>query len=679
MPLDNPSLRAFTSGVLSPRLDGRTDVAWYHDGTRIQNNLVSLPHGPADRRPGFRLVETVKDQTKFTRVLPFEFSVVQAYAIETGASYFRFYRDGGRIENPPGTPVEVASPYAEADLAAIKKTQSADILYLFQPDFMTRKLQRTSHVDWTLTKLALIDGPYLDENTTATTLTPSGTTGAITITASAVTGINDGQGFLSTDVGRLVRINHSGTWGWAEITGVTSTTLVDADVKGDFASATASSAWRLGLYSDTTGYPVHGVFHQQRLWLGGAKVQPNRFDGSKTADFENFTPGANDDDAITYVLDADQVTAIRWLASSDVLIVGTAGHPFKVTSGQSNPTLTPTNIEARPATRRRCADAEPLPLSNVILFLQRAGASSGGRKLRELVFSLENDSYVAPDLLRRAEHLANRSKRITELAYQEEPWSIVWAVRSDGALLGFTYEREEQVTAWHPHPLGGGGVVESIATIPGGGEDELWAVVKRTINGATARFIERLDPFFDDDTLFEDAFFVDAGLSYDGAATSTISGLDHLEGETVQVLATTASGTAVHPDRVVSAGAITLDYPVTKAQVGLGYTARLKPVRLEAGAARGTAQGKVQRISEVVVRLDRSLGFKIGRSEALADVVPFRSSADPMGAAPALFTGDIPVSFRGNYERDAPIEVLQEQPLPLTLVAIFPRMATEEK
>ena len=265
------------------------------------------------------------------------------------------------------------------------------------------------------------------------------------------------------------------------------------------------------------------------------------------------------------------MNAIRWMASRGDLLVGTAAGEGVIDSSSTSKPLTPTTTRHRRQTRDGGAELAPIEAGDAVLFLQKQG-----RKLQEAVYAQSEttgiSTFTTTDMTRRNAQISLGG--IVDMAYQKEPFSIIWCVRDDGQLLGFTYVREEKVLAWHRHLLGGsvsGGdawaVVESVMTIPGAGDnDELWMIVKRTINGVTKRFIEILEDFFPDDAAQADAFFVDAGLTYSGAATDTITGLDHLEGETVQVFADGGD----HPDVVVASGSVTLERQVTKAQIGLG-------------------------------------------------------------------------------------------------------------
>ncbi len=222
------------------------------------------------------------------------------------------------------------------------------------------------------------------------------------------------------------------------------------------------------------------------------------------------------------------------------------------------------------------------------------------------------------------------------------------------------------------HYLKSPSVVESVACIPGDlDQDSTYVIVKRTINNVTKRYVEILADYDFGDTSVN-AFFVDSGLTYSGAATTTLTGLDHLEGETVQVLANGAA----HPDKTVSSGAITLDRSCTSAAVGLQYNSVLQTMRLEAGAEDKVAAGKVKRIHGVTVRLYRSIGAKIGSGASETDIIPFRSSADAMDAPLGLFSGDKNIEFQTGYDNDGFLFVTQEQPLPLTVLSLVARMNT---
>jgi len=660
-------LSNFTAGELSPRLDGRNDLAKYSAGCATVENMVIYPHGAAARRPGTTFIAEVKSSSAKTRLIPFEFSTTQTYILELGNQYMRFYRDNGQILSG-GSPFEISTPYLTAELFDIKFAQSADVMYITHPNHQTRKLSRTGHTSWTLTVVDFTNGPYLDTNTSTTTITASAHTVGTgrTFTASAST-------FVSTDVDRLIRFRD----GYAKVTGFTSATVVTVEIIKDTGSTSASTDWSLGAFSDTTGHPSCVSFFEQRLVFAATLSQPQTVFFSKSGDYENMDANIGgtvaDDDAIIYTIASNQVNAIRFMSACRTLIIGTAGGEFTVTGGGDNNAITPTNIMIKKQSNHGAANIDAVAVANATLFVQRAK-----RKIRELAYNFDVDGYTAPDLTILAEHVTEGG--IIEMAYQEEPLAIIWCVRNDGELVALTYQREQQVVAWHRHVFAGAfgsgnAVCESVAVIPTeDSEYELYMIIKRTINGATKRYVEFLNTFdFDesDNTSFN---FLDSQLSYSGSSATTISGLSHLEGQEVSILADGAT----HPNKTVSSGSITLDRAATKVKVGLGYTSLLKTMRIDAGAQNGTSQAKTKRIYEVTARLYESVGVEIGPDLNNMERVPFRTSSDPMDQGIPPFTGDKEVEFRGDYDTDGFMIVRQTQPLPLTILSLYPRLVTND-
>ena len=745
-------LTNFTGGELSPRLDGRNDLAKYSSGCKTLQNMVVYPHGSSARRPGTSFVAEVKTSSAKTRLIPFEFSTTQTYILEFGNQYIRFYKDSGAIleANKTITGITKANPgvvtstahgfsngdtvvisgvvgmtqvngkrfkvanvatntfelqdidgnnvntssyttyssggvanrvytltttYLTADLFQIKYAQSADVMYLCHPDYSVKKLSRTGHTSWTITEVDFTDGPYLDDNITTTTFGMSSHTVGTgrTLTASAVTGINNDTGFQSTDVGRLFTFRD----GYGEITAITSTTVVTATVIKDMGSSSTTTDWALGAFSDTTGYPSCVSFYEQRLVFAGTEAQPQTLYFSKSGDYENMHENRGgtiaDDDAIIYTIASNQVNAIRFLSATRTLIVGTVGGEFSVSGGGTDDPITPTNILIKKQSNHGCANTDAIPVGNVTLFLQRAK-----RKIRELAYNFDVDGYVAPDMTILAEHISETG--FNEMSYQQEPNQIIWAVREDGQLAGLTYQREQQVVAWHRHIFGGSfstgnAVCESVATIPTNDKEyQTWVIIKRTINGVTRRYVEYINQFDfteTDNTTFN---FLDSQLAYSGSATTTITGLDHLEGQTVSVLANGST----HPDRTVTGGSITLARSSTKVKVGLPYTSILQTMRIDAGSQNGTSQAKTKRIYNITVRLYESIGVEVGPNLSNMETIPFRSSAQLMDTAIPVYTGDKEVEFRGNYETDGYIYVRQTQPLPLTVLSLYPELVTND-
>lgn len=644
--------------------------------------------------------------------------------------------------------VELPTPYGAEDVFSLKFAQSADVLYIAHPEHPPLRLERRGHTSWALVEVDFSDGPYLDENAGPTTLTPAAASGlAVLLTASGTLGLNEGRGFLASDVGRAIRLKHGSSWGWGTIVECLAPTQVKIDVRTDFGGTGATDAWRMGAWSDTTGYPACVTFHEQRLCWAGERDRPQTFRGSKSGDFENMAPttvdgGVEDDAALNYAIGANQVNAIRWMSSLRSLVLGTTGGTWPVRANSLDDPLTPTNIQIKRANTFGGADIAPIEVGDVVIYL-----SPTARKFRELAFLVERDNFAAPDLTILAEHISRSG--IAQIAYAPEPYGVIWAVRGDGVLAAMTYEREHDVVSWHRHVLGGeldGGAprVESVAAIPSpdGAHSQIWLAVKRTINGATRRCVEVIDGFFLDGDDPADAYFLDCGLSLDqpkhvtdvslanpvvltvpghgfsdgdlvdisgivgttelngnrftiGAVTTdgfalsgvdgtaltlygasgevrkavtAVSGLDHLEGERVCVV---ADG-AVQTPRTVTAGAVTLDAPASRVHAGYGFTTDIETLRLDTPLSDGTAQARTKRIDHVVLRVHRSRGGKVGPDGDRLDDLERASGAET--AAGEVLSGDLELAFPGGFGTDAQILVRQDQPLPLSVLSVVARV-----
>lgn len=620
--------------------------------------------------------------------------------VNTGANTFELsgvntsgytaYSSGGTVAEV----YEISTPYTQANLfdsngaLRLKFAQSADVLYIAHPSYAPRKLTRTGHTSWTLSAISFVDGPYLPTNATATTLTLGATSGTgVTLTASATTGINGGAGFAATDVGRKVRIKHSNLWGWGTIASFVDTTHVTIDITRAFGATTGTVDWRLGVWSATDGYPTAVTFYGDRLYWGGTTNYPQRIDGSNVADYENMAPtsfaaGSStdntviaDDDAVAFSLGGDEVHAIKAMYGGEQGIsVFTVGGEWVARPSNQNEAITPTNIRATQSTNWGTSEVAPIRAGRANVFLQR-----DRRTLRELAYIFAEDGFKSPDISVAAEHLPRPG--ICAMAFQKAPQTIIWLVREDGKLLSVTYDRDQEAIAWARHTLGGGfssgeAVVESCAVIPtpGGTAEQVWLIVKRTINGATARYVEFMTPLWDESMDKEDAFFVDCGLTYSGSAASSFGGLWHLEGQTVDILA----GGAVKPDGTVASGVTTLAAgTATVASIGLGYESNAWTERLELRAGGGSIQGKAKRITKLMIRFWQTLGGKYGPDEDNLTTITFRTASDPMNASSPLKDEDITLDFDSNYDTDGRIYIRQDQPLPMTVLAVVPELWTD--
>lgn len=756
MGAQNPGFTAFNAGELSPLMEGRTDFDKYQSGCQELLNFVPTVQGPVRRRQGTRFVHEVKTSSQRTWLARFEFNVTQSFILEFGHLYIRFYTDHGIVESSPGVPYEIVSPYAEASLVnpdgtfALSMVQSADVIYIAHEGFPPQKLSRFGNTNWTIADADIVGGPFEDLNKDDTvTVYASGTTGAITLTASSgifsanhvdelfyleqedakdfpawevarefptsTVAVSDGKFYQATSAplagdtkqysGTLRPTHTSGTYadgsrtsgpvqaetsetigvewlflhsgfGWVRITGFVSPTVVNATVLSRLpdnvvSALSPTSKWAHGDWSHNTSFPSHVTFFRERLCFAGRQ----KLWFSVTGDYENFTPRvgnvAVDDDAINIQISSDQVNDIAWLVSANALLIGTTGGEFVCAENTTSDPFATRNAKIAQQSRFGGRSAAPQVVSTQTLFVQRSG-----RKVRELAYSFERDAYGSDDLTVLSEHITLGG--IIQMIYQQEPDTVLWACTADGKLLGFTYNREQNVLAWHRHAISGdfvgGGAVESLQVIstPDGTGEELWMIVRRTIDGVTKRYVEYMTQNWLAEDGASNAVFVDSSLMYSGVATTTLSGLDHLEGATVRLLVNGAT----HPDRVVSGGSISLQVAATTAQVGLPYTSRLTTMRIEAGASQGTAQAKHKRIAKVFFRFHNTIGGFYGIEGIQVDEIPFRDSSMPMDQAVAPFSGDKETQWPVGWERDGRLTVEQQQALPMTLIGIYPEMKT---
>lgn len=674
MPGFNYMQTNFTGGQISPRLFGRIDLDRYKNGAELIHNMIVHPHGGATRRSGMEHVAEVKFSDKFTRLIRFEFSTTQAYILEFGEKYIRFYLNHGQLQTDTGV-YEVASPYTEDQVRTLSVLQSNDVLYLFHKEVSPRKLLRNGAVNWSLAEIDFKNGPYLSLNQTST-----GKIEKISVSIGNSLSFSKDL-FSASDVGRQFRVNTGDeddpNWKTGTITGYSS----KRSVRWDGGGSGSHSDWRFGLFSDTTGWPTSGTFHEQRLVLGGSILFPSTVAFSITGDFENFEPSDTDgtvadDHGMTYTLDSDTINSIVWIKSGRRIRIGTVGQEFIIWSGADDLPITPTTIKADPESSYGSdLGVSSISVGRDVIFVNRTG-----RKLREMSYNFSEDGHDARDLTLLSENIT--IGKVVQIAYQSNPDEIIWCVLSTGNLVGLTYVKKQEVVAWHQHSMGGsfeGGhaVVDSIAVIPDpeGEYDELWAVIKRTINGATKRYIERMYRTFDEDIILEDGVFLDSILFYEGAPTMSLRGLNHLEGEEVRIV---SSGIDFGIATVVN-GEIPLPRQMTKGYVGLMYINELRSLKFEGGSRKGVAQGRLTRAHEVTVRLNRTLGGKLGFSKdsKLEDIFQ-RSAADKMGQTPALFTGDKLVNFPSGHTRGLQVYIGQTQPLPMTVLSIMPDFDVEE-
>jgi len=560
---------AFTTGEVSPRLMGRTDLKKFPHGLARLENYIIHPHGGVSRRGGFKFVQEVKDSTKTTILYSFNYKDEFSYVLEFGHNYMRVFRNQAYVAGS-----EIVTTYTQTEVEDLRFVQDDTTIYIAHKDHAPAKLTRSAHDTWVLANLVF-------------TATPA-------------------------------------AWG-------------------------------------ASNYPSLVWFYEQRLFWGATPSEPNRIWGSQSADYLNHTLGTGlDNEAIDITV--KEATKIRWASSGSTCLLGAYNGEFKLGAASLNEVLTPTNMRPVRYTGLGSAFIAPIRIDSDVLFVQR-----GGRKLRRLQYRWQSETYKAEDLSIMSEHISESG--ITDIAYLNEPDSLFWAVRTDGKLIGMTYEPDHEVYGWHKHIIGGTDtVLKSIAVIDGAtneAKDELWAIVSRTIDGSTVQYIEFKEQGLGPEDDQEDSFFVDSGITTTGSDLDEVTAA-HLVGETVSIL---ADG-AVQPNQTVGVGgAVSIDPVADKVHVGLPYTSLMETLPFEGGNPIGSSLGQIKRISKIHARIYRTLGLNCGIADGTLDAYEFGPTSSMNDMIP-VFTGDIELSFAGGFDKQSRVHITQEDPLPQTILAL---------
>jgi len=726
----------FNSGIFRKRLHGRTDLQRYKNAAEEIDNFFLVPQGGLRRRTGTVFVGEVRDSSKPVRMIDFEFSAADSYVLILNDGRIEFMRNKGRVleaeksvtaitnaspleitlnshgyengdrvyfdtmvgmteleenvyfvankdtntfelEDQDGNPVDstnfgiftsgkvyrvysITHPWTDTEIDAIQWAQDADTIYVVCSTKSVRKIVRGGHTNWVVSEVDFTFGPFQKSNSVTThTMNPSSTTGTITIVSSTAY-------FNANHVGALIKIGGTtGTpakQGYAKITVFTSTTQVTATVVHTLSGSSATDNWAIGAFSTDAGFPRAIVFHESRLFLAGTNKQPRNVWGSVIEDFENMESDEEDDSALDIPVLVIKGTPIVWLASEDVLAAGSSDGIVKI-SASGDSTITPDNLSAKRQSSVGASSVSPANIGSFIYYVQ-----SDSKTLREFKFEFESDRYISLNMSLTADDLM--SAGVKRIAYQQSPDSILFCVLNDGKMVTFTRERNQEVMGWATSETDGN--FKDIVVIPQSSFDEVWLVVERTIDSVTRKYIEYLE-----NDVFgtqADEFFVDSGLKYDGSATDEIRGIEHLEGKEVSIL---VDG-AVHPNKTVTDGMVTLDYEGEKVICGLPYVSTLKTLRVDAGSSIGSAQNKTKRINKVMARVWDSLGMKAGSPDK-QDPVVFRTPNDLMNNPPELYTGDKEIQHPGGYDREGQVVIIQDQPLPLNISAVVIELTEFDK
>ena len=663
--------RSFGGGEVTPEFFGRIDDVKYQTGLALCRNFIVLPHGPIANRPGFAFVRAVKDSTKKTRLIPFAYSTDQTMVIEIGAGYFRFHTQGATLMNG-AVPYEIANPYAEADLFDIHYVQSADVLTLVHPNHAPRELRRLGALSWTLTTITFGSSLAAPTGVSATASGGTGTTYNYKVTTVGEFELDESKPSAAASVsGDLLAPNAFNTITWSAAAGAKrynvfkqsnglygyigqtdGLTFKDENIAADLSRTPPEGD---SPFASAGNYPGAVTYFEQRRCFAGTINAPQNLWLTRTGTESNMTYSipSRDDDSISFRVAAREANTIRHALPLDSLVLLTGAAEWRVTSVNSD-AITPSSVAVRPQSHIGAGNAQPVIVNTNVLY----GAARGGH-VRELAYNWQAGGYITGDLSLRAPHLFD-GLDIKDIALQKSPAPVAWFVSSSGKLLGLTYVPEQQVGAWHQHDTAG--TFESVACVAEGAEDAVYAVVRRTINGQSVRYIERMAP-----RLFgeqENAFFVDSGLTYDGAPADTISGLSHLEGCTVSIL---ADG-AVHPPRAVTGGAVQLEVEASVVHIGLPIEADAQTLPL-AFEIQGFGQGRQKNVNKAWLRVYRSSGIFAGPSfDRLTEAK--QRTTEPYGSPPALKSEEIPIVITPSWTDNGQVCIRQSDPLPLTIVSM---------
>ena len=472
-----------------------------------------------------------------------------------------------------------------------------------------------------------------------------------------------------------------------QVSGFTSSTVVTCTILFYQMAASivtgGTTFWEEGSWSGYRGYPSTVCFYENRLMFAGSASDPQTIWGSRTGAFEDFQDGADDDHALNFAVTSSKSDIIRWMVGARALLAGSSSAEFSIAASNLNEALTPSNVHALVQTTFGVSKAPVIQVGQTVLYPQRSGdPDNAAKKLREYSYAYDRDQFDSTDIGVFSEHIP--AIGFDRIAQAIEPDNLIWLKMSDGSLAAVTYERAQEVVAWHRHTLGGTAAqARSIAVIPGNDGDELWASVSRTSadTASDVRYIVVLQPQINEADMASDVknrcYYLDSMMTYEGASTSTVTGLWPLEGETVDVL----NNGNVERDKVVTNGAITLDVASSatagaKVHVGFRISAILETTDLEAAAAAGTAQAKPKRISVANLSLLRSLGGTVGPDANNQDEIIYRTPDMAMDASPDLKTGYMQIDFPSNWEKEAVIRIEHDDPLPFFVRGIMAEIST---
>ena len=660
---------SFTMGEFDPLVKGRVDIQQYQNALEKATNIVCIPQGAIERRPGTQFLLDVSSHLgsgitaqQGIRLIPFEFSTTDSFMLvfvkvsssSTNNARMFVFSNGQLITNINSS----GNNYLTVSLGDISFdkltfTQSADTLILMNEDLAPIKIVRgANNQTWTASTISLTSPQYgftLATTNPSGTITPSSIDGTATITASASV-------FSSSHVNQYLNVTNG--FGRARIIEFVSATSVKVNVEVPFfnTSAVANGNWELetgeeDVWSATKGYPRSGTFHEGRLYFGGAKSLPSALFGSKVGDFFNFQESEGlDDDAIFAILSSDAVNAITGLRSGRDLQIFTTGNEFFVQQAEGQP-ITPGNLTIKAATKSGSKEnLMPVAAEGGTIFLQRSG-----KALREFLFSDVELSYQSNNISLLSSHLLKTPVKMTfRRATSTDDGDLLIIVNGqDGTMAAYSIHRTQKVVA--PSEFITDGTFEDCSV----DINDIYVIVKRTINSATKHYVEILDDDRTTDCSFQ---LFDGSADGNKPTSTTVTGLTHLEGKTVEVIRDDIFlGT-----KTVSSGQVTIDQiPTTYVEIGLHYDVVARTLPAEPKLPSGTMVGRKKRIVDASPILFQTQNIAINGKE-----VPLKQFPYTLDSAETIFSGRKRVTPILGYSSEVQLEITQTKPLFFTLLGL---------
>lgn len=742
---------SFSSGELSPQALGRSDIARYPAACKRMVNVVCRTLGGAKKRYGTEYIKPAKFNDKRARVIPYIVNRDTAYVLELGDLYMRVFKTDGTQVMSGLSPYEVVTPYNESRAQELDYAQDETQMFAFQNGIYPHRIRTFGDALWDVSEAPFTTTPFAEVGDTfAVSLTLSSNTVGTGRTMTASAGVflqadvgraisrNAGifiitaytsatevtgevkiifesasiaasewtldsspqasltpsvagpqgasatmtlasAGFRSTDVGKFIRINE----GLVKVTGFTSSTQVSATVIKELSSATAAPAlaWTLegSVWGGVNGYPRSGCLHEQRLIAAGTITKPQTIWGSRSGEPLDFTIGTQDDDGFAFTIAGanSQTNQIAYVHSARNLLALTNGGEYSLQSGVEKP-LAPTNVQIRAQSPYGAAPVKPVQIGRETMYVQRAL-----RKLRAMSFKFDQDGYSSPDITTLAEHLTESG--VCCMAFQQEPDPVLWVVLLNGKMVSVTVDRDVDVLAWTQHETDG--AFESVCVVPAGDHEQVWLIVRRTINGSTVRYVERMQqnwfPLYGTSDIDEDAippdeaefswgFTLDCAATQDDAAGKTTwTGAGHLEGKQIRCI---ADGVDM-PAMTIAGGSFTLPRAAKRVLYGIMFKPTIVQLTPDIQGGGSSIQTNAISVHEIAVRFYKTVGCTIDGDILLHGRI---NGPDQLDRAPELFSGDERISKLGWDRGKSEITISQDDPFPFHVLSVIRSMSINE-